>query len=147
MFAEFIQEQVLLFVALAIVIVMLSYSYLGDRLAGFKSVNTDAATRLFNDDAFLLDVRAPAEFKEGCIGNAVNINAPDVGAKLNLLPKDKEKPVLVYCLSGARSARAAGILVKNGYKDVSNLTGGITAWKNASLPVTTAKSKKNRKKS
>ncbi len=146
MFSEFVQEQTLLFVALAIVVAMLIYSYVGDRLSGFKSVNTDEATRLFNDGAFLLDVRGTNEYKEGFIGDAVNVTVSELGTRLNVLPKDKEKPILIYCLSGARSAKAASVLVKEGYKNVFNLTGGINAWKAANLPVAKAKSKKAKKK-
>jgi rhodanese-related sulfurtransferase len=146
MFAEFVQEQTLLFVALAVVIAMLAYSYLGDRLSGYKSVNTDEATRLFNDDAFLLDVRTAAEYKDGFIGTAINLPVTDLAANMNKLPKDKEQPLLIYCLTGARSGKAAGILTKAGYTQVSNLAGGINAWKSAGLAVATPKAKRNRKK-
>jgi len=146
MFSEFVQEQVLLFVALAIIIAMLVYSYISDRLSGFKSVSTDEATRLFNDDAFLLDVRASNEYKEGFIGNAKNISVSDLKDQLNSLPKNKEQPVLVYCLSGVRSSKAASLLVKAGYTNVSNLSGGINAWKAAGLPIAKAKSKKAKKR-
>ncbi|MCF6346631.1 MAG: rhodanese-like domain-containing protein [Thiomicrorhabdus sp.] len=146
MFSEFVEEQTLLFVALVIIIAMLVYSYLGERLSGFKSVNTDEATRLFNDGAFMLDVRASNEYKEGLIGDAKNISASDLSSKMNLLPKDKEKPIVVYCLSGMRSSNVASKLVKAGYTQVVNLSGGINAWKAAGLPVVKAKSKKAKKK-
>lgn len=146
MFSEFVQEQMLLFVALVVVIAMLIYSYIGDKLAGFKTVSADEAIRLYNDDAFVLDVRSSGEYKEGFIGEAVNIAVGDLNNNMNKLPTQKDKPVLVYCLSGARSARAASVLAKNGYNQVSNLRGGITAWKTAGLPVNKPQSKKNRKK-
>ncbi len=146
MFSEFVQEQMLLFVALAIIIAMLVYSYIGERLSGFKSVSTDEGTRLFNDDAFLLDVRASNEYKEGFIGNAKNIPVSDLKDQLNLLPKNKEQPILVYCLSGIRSSKAASVLVKAGYSNVFNLSGGINAWKAAGLPIIKAKSKKAKKR-
>ncbi|NPA71291.1 MAG: rhodanese-like domain-containing protein [Gammaproteobacteria bacterium] len=146
MFSEFFQEQTLLFIALTVVIAMLIYSYVGDSMAGYKSVNTDEATRLFNDDAYLLDVRSAGEYKDGFIGNAKNISVSDLSASMGQLPKDKEQPVLVYCLSGGRSGRAAGMLSKAGYTNVHNLAGGINAWKGAGLPTGTAKSKKNKKK-
>ena len=79
MFSEFVQEQLLLFIALAVVVAMLVYSYLGDRLSGYKSVNTVEATRLFNDDAFLLDVRTAAEYKDGFIGEASNVPVAEIG--------------------------------------------------------------------
>ncbi|VAW45439.1 hypothetical protein MNBD_GAMMA04-1664 [hydrothermal vent metagenome] len=146
MLSEFVQEQMLLFVALAIIIAMLVYSYIGERLSGFKSVSTDEATRLFNDDAFLLDVRASNEYKEGFIGNAKNVSVSDLKDQMNVLPKNKEQSILVYCLSGIRSSKAASALVKAGHTNVFNLSGGINAWKAAGLPVAKAKSKKAKKR-
>jgi len=146
MFNEFFQEQWPLFLAVMVITGMLVYSYVGDKIAGFKGVNTDEAVRLFNDDAYMLDVRTAGEFKEGCIGNATNISATEINAKIGHLPADKETPILVYCLSGARSSRAAGTIAKNGYTNVYNLAGGLNAWKTAGLPVGKQKSKKNKKK-
>jgi len=51
------------------------------------------------------------------------------------LPKNKCTKILVYCLSGKRSAIASQMLVDSGYKRVDNTQGGITAWVNAGYPV------------
>lgn len=146
MINEFIQEQMLLFVALVVIIMMLIYSYVGDKISGYKNVNTDEATRLFNDDAYMLDVRTAGEYKEGTIGAATNVSVTELASKIDTLKADKDKPVLVFCLSGARSGKAAGMLVKNGYTQVFNLAGGMNAWRSAGLPVSSIKSKKNKKK-
>lgn len=146
MFSEFFQEQWPLFLATFIIILILIYSYLGDKIAGFKGVGVDQAVRLFNDDAFLLDVRTAGEFKEGSIGPATNISSNEINSKLDKLPKDKEGTVLVYCQSGARSAKVAGTLAKNGYTNVFNLNGGINAWISAGMPVQTKKSNKKKNK-
>lgn len=146
MFSEFFQEQWPLFLAAFVITLMLIYSYVGDRLSGFKGVNAAEAVRLFNDGAYLLDVRTAGEFKDGFIGEATNISVTELGSRIGNLPADKDAPLLVYCQTGARSSRAAGILTKNGYTDVYNLAGGIMAWKNAGYPISTKKSKKNKKK-
>ncbi len=146
MFSEFFQEQWPLFVALLVISLMLIYSYVGDRLSGFKGVQADEAVRVFNDGAYMLDVRTAGEFKDGYIGEATNISVTELASKMGQLPADKEAPILVYCQTGARSSRAAGMLAKNGYTNVYNLAGGIMAWKNAGLPVGRQKSKKNKKK-
>lgn len=146
MFSEFFQEQWPLFVALLVISLMLVYSYVGDRLSGFKGVQADEAVRVFNDGAYMLDVRTAGEFKDGYIGEATNISVTELASKMGQLPADKEAPILVYCQTGARSSRAAGMLAKNGYTNVYNLAGGIMAWKNAGLPVGRQKSKKNKKK-
>jgi len=46
----------------------------------------------------------------------------------------KDKPILVNCLAGSRSARASSLLQRNGY-DVTNLAGGMNAWLAAAAPV------------
>lgn len=69
--------------------------------------------------ARILDVRTPAEFAEGHYANAVNLPVQQLKERLaEAGPKDK--PVLVYCRSGHRSAMAKKILVENGWKDVTD---------------------------
>ena len=146
MFNEFFQEQWPLFLAVFIITLVLVYSYFGDKLAGFKGVNTDEAVRLFNDDAFLLDVRTAGEYKEGFIGEALNISVSEIDSNMNKMPKDKETSILVYCQTGARSSKAAARLAKEGYQNVFNLNGGIAAWQTAGLPVVRKKPSKKKKK-
>lgn len=83
----------------------------------------------------LIDVRTPAEFAEGHLPGAVNINAqrPDFGQALASL--DKSKPVFVYCLSGGRSRGAAETMRGLGYTDVRELTGGYLKWASKMMPV------------
>ncbi len=83
---------------------------------------------LQNEDVQLLDVRTPGEFKKGSIKGAVNhdINSRDFSTKIKSL--DKNRPVLVYCLSGGRSQKAAAILARQGFQNVVDLKGGIMAW-------------------
>ncbi len=73
--------------------------------------------------AKIVDVRSPEEFKGGAYPGAVNIPVHLVGARLADLAKDK--PVVVYCASGLRSAQAATVLKKAGY-DVVN-AGGLAS--------------------
>jgi rhodanese-related sulfurtransferase len=76
-------------------------------------------------DHYLLDVRTIEEFESGHIAGAANISHTDVAARLAEIPKDK--PVVVYCRSGNRSAQAAQVLRDAGYTQVYDL-GGIIAW-------------------
>ncbi len=86
-------------------------------------------------DAQLIDVRTPGEFQSGYINGALNLdfNGDDYNRQVASL--DKTKPVLVYCLSGGRSASAAQGLRKNGFQEVIELEGGIMAWNRAQLPL------------
>ncbi len=78
-------------------------------------------------NAILIDVRRPEEYADGRIPGSVNgpLQAPD---KLAELIGHKDRPVFVYCLSGARSRRAANYLTKLGFTNVRDL-GGINNWK------------------
>lgn len=146
MFEAFVEEQALLFVALAVIVAMLVYSYLGDKISGIQSVSADEAVRLYNRDAWVLDVRSEGEYKTGFIGQAENISSTEIKSKVDSIMSHKDEVVLVYCQSGARSAAAAKVLAKAGFTNVNNLSGGIANWKAAGLPTNTQKSLRKQKK-
>lgn len=73
--------------------------------------------------AKIVDVRSPEEYRDGAYPGAVNIPVQDLGRRMGEIPKDK--PVVLYCASGARSAAAARSLKQAGYKDVVN-AGGLS---------------------
>lgn len=81
---------------------------------------------------FLLDVRRAAEVAQGRIPGAANIVHTRLLSRLAELPKDR--PILVNCQGGVRSARACGLLQKHGY-NATNLAGGFAAWDKAKAPV------------
>jgi len=133
---QFLQDNWML-VALAVVSsAMLIWSFIGDKLSGVEQADTLKATRLYNDDALVLDVREDKEFAAGHIPKAKHIPLGQLAGRINELDKFKNKPVLVTCRSGHRSARACGMLKKAGFETVYNHAGGIIAWERANLPVT-----------
>ncbi|CCG98199.1 thioredoxin 1 [Fibrella aestuarina BUZ 2] len=99
------------------------------------SVDTFATQLKQSPAAQLIDVRTPAEFADGHLPGAVNINSQrdDFGQALASL--DKSKPVFVYCLSGGRSSRAVTQLRELGYTDVHELKGGYLKWSSRMMPV------------
>ena len=106
------------------------------RTTGGPWVNTTQATQLINrEDAFVLDVREPNEFAAGHVLGAKNVPLARLDASGAELAKKKERPIIVYCESGERSAKALAALKKHGYTRVANLSGGIGAWQQAGLPV------------
>lgn len=72
--------------------------------------------------ARVIDVRTPAEFHDGFYPGAVNIPLATLGARMNEL-EPKDKPIVLYCASGARSGQAARILKQAGFTDVTNAGG------------------------
>lgn len=92
-------------------------------------------------DAVLIDVRTPEEFQGGSISHAENIDFNDVHFETHIGQLDQQKTYFVYCLSGGRSANAAALMRKKGFKKVYELNGGIMAWRNADLPIVNASNK------
>lgn len=76
----------------------------------------------------IIDVRTPLEYAEGHIANAININVNEADFTLQIIDLDKNKPVMVYCKAGGRSAKAASILKDKGFKQVYDLDGGMIGW-------------------
>ncbi|HSJ31386.1 MAG TPA: rhodanese-like domain-containing protein, partial [Longimicrobiales bacterium] len=123
-----------------------------DRVAGYF---TDAALRAYADagnelhtldeitsaelrarydagDVTLIDVRGAGEWQSQHIPGVQNIPLGYLSERLDEVPRDR--PVVVHCESGSRSAIAASLLAANGYDDVRNLTGGFVDWSRAGHP-------------
>lgn len=133
---DFLQDNLLLVIAAAASGAMLLWSFFGSRVSGINQINTLEATRLMNEEALLLDVREDNEWAVGHIPNARHIRLGELPNRLSELEKHKDKPIVVYCRSGHRSARACALLKKSGFANPNNLAGGIMAWEQANLPIT-----------
>jgi rhodanese-related sulfurtransferase len=92
-------------------------------------------TKIAAPNVQLVDVRTPQEFVNGHLENAKNVNFNDPEFKQKIALLDKSKPIAVYCGVGGRSGKASKILVELGFKDISDLAGGITAWAAANKKV------------
>ena len=93
-------------------------------------------------EALVVDVREPAEFAQGHLLGAVNLPRGVLEFQIRAHPAiagrttgSSALPLLLYCLTGGRSALAADSLGQLGFEDVRSLAGGLQAWRNAGLPV------------
>ncbi|MDD4700706.1 MAG: rhodanese-like domain-containing protein [Desulfovibrio sp.] len=97
----------------------------------------DAAALLENppQGLIILDVRTPAEFSAGHLPGAVNMDylGGSFEKQIESLPKDA--PVLLYCRTGNRSARADEAMTKAGIGNILHMHEGIIAWQRLDLPV------------
>lgn len=96
---------------------------------GIPQISVEALKQKLDakEDIFVLDVREPHEYQ------IVNIGAPliplgSIESRIGELAAQKDREIVVHCKSGARSQKAAVALKAAGFTNVSNLTGGITAW-------------------
>ena len=89
-----------------------------------------------NKNALIIDVRTPEEFAESHLPEANNFPVDTLSQNIETIKKlQRDKPLLVYCRSGKRSARAAEKLKNLGVNSVHNLKGGIKAWSDANNPL------------
>lgn len=79
----------------------------------------------------LIDVREPFEYE---VSNLNGVNIPLSGVVIESEKISKDIPVVIQCRSGKRSAQAVMLLEREGYTNLSNLQGGILAWKDAFDP-------------
>ena len=86
------------------------------------------ARRQRSEELLLLDVRNPDEFETARLEGARLIPLPELEKRLAEIADWKDRPVVVYCHLGGRSATACGILAAQGFSRVENLDGGIDAW-------------------
>ena len=84
-----------------------------------------------------LDVREPEEWNAGHIAGASSMSFKHLEQRLDEIGIGPEEQVSVVCAMGIRSSTACSILLRNGYENVHNITGGIGAWKAAGLPTVT----------
>lgn len=110
---------------------------------GSRGISPAQATQLINrNDAVVIDVRDAGEYAAGHLLNAQHIPLAELDKRLGELDKLKDKPVILNCQTGSRSASACDILRKAGFTQVHNLEGGIAAWEQAGMPVSRNKKKK-----
>lgn len=135
--SEFVLNNLLLFAALVVVMVMLIKAELDHQANKGSFLSPSMATRLMNnqDDVLIIDIRTVADFKKGHIKGAKNMPLSDFAKGVDELSDDKDKPVLIYCNSGNTVTRAIKLLKNAGFEQVNNLDGGIAAWKEANMPL------------
>lgn len=103
----------------------------------YREVSVEDAKALIGEqgaELLVIDVRTPREFAGGHLPGAVNIDVQDAefSRKVSELPKDE--PVLVYCRSGNRSARAVEIMTELGFQNISEMKAGWIGWSEAQTP-------------
>jgi len=108
----------------------------GEETLRIEQLDPRAAAVRLAEGALVVDVRERSEWDAGHVPDAVHIPYENVRERAHELPLDRR--IVTYCASGIRSSLAASIL-QSGGRDVANVRGGFTAWRNAELPVSAAK--------
>lgn len=107
-------------IAGALVVLFVARNFIG-------KVSPQAAKELVEGGATLLDVRTAPEYAAGHIDGAINVPVQELSGRVSEL-SGKSDPIVVYCLSGARSAQGKRVLKSKGFTEVHDL-GSIRRWR------------------
>jgi rhodanese-related sulfurtransferase len=94
----------------------------------------EAAKKLQNHEAVIVDVRENDEWDEEHIPHAIHLSRGTIELDIEDKVPDPNAVVICHCGGGGRSALAAESLQKMGYKNVRSMAGGLKAWRAAGLP-------------
>jgi len=125
-----VQIGILLLVAL-IVFILLSSGGSGKSLP--REISVDEAYQMYQQGAFVLDVRTVEEWNEYHAPNTTLIPLDQLASRVNELPRDKE--IVVVCRSGNRSQQGRDILLQAGIQNVTSMAGGLKEWSAQGYPI------------
>ena len=100
-----------------------------------KEINAETLVEWLQEDRdfLLLDIRSVSEFGQGMIPRGEPMPMHLLPLRINELPRDRD--IVLYCRSGARSAQACAFLQQQGFGNVYNLSAGIMGWARQGLPL------------
>ena len=93
-----------------------------------QDINKDQVNGLINDKVMVIDPRTEKEFENGKIGSSFNIDFQKREFIDNLNKLDKEKPYIIYCMSGNRSLKASHVMKSLGFKMIYHYKNGYKDW-------------------
>lgn len=105
----------------------------GAKLEKVNVINFEEAKELIKEDVQIVDLRGLTEYNSGHIANADHVFVGTLPQNLDKISKTKK--VLIHCQGGDRASIAYSILIKNGFNNIYNYSGGINDWVNQSGPL------------
>lgn len=140
-YIEFIGNHAVLSIIWIAIVAMIVMSWFKSKFSAIRQVNPQQLTLLVNkEDGQVVDIRPTKEFNGGRIAGSVQLSAEKAKqSDFAGLEKNKSKPIILVCATGMTASNIANNLVKAGFEHVYVLSGGISAWQSANLPVTTGK--------
>ena len=132
-FLIFIGENFMAVLFLISLIVILVFY---ERKKGGTKIDASELTRLINkEEPYVFDLRSSSEFDSGTVSGAVNIQSTDlVKGNAQFKAKEEDKIVLI-CKTGSNSSSAAANLKREGFTNISVLSGGMMGWIQGGMPL------------
>tara|TARA_B100001175_G_scaffold88824_1_gene74804 strand:+ start:1215 stop:1631 length:417 start_codon:yes stop_codon:yes gene_type:complete len=124
------------FMAVFLLVSLIAILFFYERKKGGTKVDASELTRLINkEEPYVFDLRSSSEFDSGTISGAINIQVSDlVKGNAQFKAKEEDKIILI-CKTGSNSNTAASNLKKEGYTNVSVLSGGMMGWVQGGMPL------------
>jgi rhodanese-related sulfurtransferase len=143
-YIEFISNHYLLSLALLVVIFLLFQDLIESSFSKFEGLSPMlAVTKMNSADTIIVDVREPHEYIKGHIESSMNIPIDKLPEKLGTLESYKKQPIIIVCQTGTRSGSACKTLIKSGFEQVFNISGGMQSWEDSKLPMKITSKKKD----
>lgn len=98
-----------------------------------STISVSDAYNMYQNGAFVLDVRTQEEWNEFHAPNTTLIPLDQLASRLNEVPRDRQ--VVVVCRSGNRSQQGRDVLLEAGFEQVTSMTGGLNEWRASGYPV------------
>lgn len=117
--------------------IMLAWPAIARSRLGTSLVPAAAVQYINHKNALVIDVRTSEAFQKGHIAQARHIAASDIEQKADALPKNR--PLLVVSETGRDTSRIITALKAKGHTEVANLDGGLRAWSQANMPLSSGK--------
>jgi len=112
-----------------IAVLIVAFLFYSRAQANVPTISSDEAREYLTDSNYqFIDVRTDGEYDSGHIPNSMHIPLHQIQDRMSEIDSLKNKNIIAYCRSGARSSKATKILVEAGF-DVLNLSGGVLSWK------------------
>jgi rhodanese-related sulfurtransferase len=112
-----------------IAIIFIGFFLYSRKKSNIPKISSQNGLKLLNDENHkFLDVRTDSEYSNGHIPKSKHIPLQELQDRVSEIEQFKNKNIIVYCRSGARSSKATNILLEKGFK-VLNLSGGVMSWK------------------
>lgn len=132
---EFIINHWILSTLFVVLLYLVFSDVLTRKLSGVATVSVNEAVNIVNQQkGCFVDIRDSEAFAKAHIADAVNVPQASMDDHLRKLKKT-EQPLVVVCDSGQRSRAAAKQLKAKGYTNVTVMSGGLNAWREAKLPL------------
>lgn len=103
--------------------------------AAIEDISAQQLLSADTSDWVILDVRSPEEYAAGHVPGAINISHLEIEQNIQQLSAFKDKPVVLYCRSGKRAAKAADVLLTHDFSQLKHLQGDMLGWQEDGLNV------------